>query len=165
MPISLSELTWGVKNPLVFQCQPLQQTVLHVYCFQKHCSVDAHLQCRLLVPLKWESLVMDVTDSLSPNTLGINQGRKRDKIYIKWPQKRSLEHFNDASGSNQGCCWALERALRSGRILLLISTTLETKAHTAHIPARACHQICVYSAAKSGQPHTHYPPSSSISLG
>lgn len=52
MPISLNELTWGVKNPLVFQRQPLQQTVLHVYHFQKHCSIYAHLQCRLLVLLK-----------------------------------------------------------------------------------------------------------------
>lgn len=72
MPVSLSELMWVVKNPLVFQSQPLQQTVLHVYHFQKHCSVDAHLQCRLLVPLKWESLARDVTNSSSPHTLGTN---------------------------------------------------------------------------------------------
>lgn len=164
MPISLSELTWGVKNPLVFQYQSLQQTVLHVYHFQKYCSVDAHLHCRLFMPLKWESLAMDVSNSSSLHTLGINQGRRRGKYICNLATKRSLEHFNDASGSNQGCCWALERAPRSGRILLLISTTLETKAHAAHIPGRACHQICVYSAAKSGQPHIHYPPFSSVSL-
>lgn len=147
MPISLSELTWGVKNPLVFQCQPLQQTVLHVYPFQKHCSVDTHLQCRLLVPLKRESLVMDVTDSLSPNTLGINQGRRREKIYIKWPQKCSLEHFNDASGSNQGCCWALERALRSGRILLAHLNHLGDKStHSSHPFEGLPPNLCLFSS-------------------